>query len=60
MKRAKKTMDKETNSRAYKGARKQHLCTNEGKCPICSIHGGENKNCYGKHGAKKPKYKDKR
>lgn len=60
MKRAKKNMDNETNSRAYKGARKQHLCTNVGKCTICSIHGGENKTRYGKHGAKKPKYKDKR
>lgn len=60
MKKPKSRMDIETNSRAYKGARKQHICVETGKCIICSVHGGENKTRVGKHGAKKPRSKDKR
>lgn len=59
MKRPKNNMDKETNSRAYKGARKQHICVETGKCTICPMHGGENASRAGKHGAKKPRKKDK-
>lgn len=60
MKRAKKNMDKATNSTVYKRARKEHVCNETGKCSFCPMHGGENTARKGKHGSKKPKYKDKR
>jgi hypothetical protein len=55
MKRAKKTMEKTTNSKVYKRARKELTC----ECSFCKPHRNENANRYGKHGCKKPKYKDK-
>lgn len=59
MERCKDKMDQTSNSSVYNKARKRHICNETGKCDICPIHGGENAR-RSKHGAKKPRYKNKR
>lgn len=53
--------DKDTdNSQVYKKNRRMELEKKHGKCSRCPPHRGENFGAkrYGKHGPKKPKYKD--
>jgi hypothetical protein len=58
--KAKTKLKKEANSQSYKKLRKEAICNETGKCTFCPIHGGENTSRKGKHGNKKPKYKNKR
>lgn len=50
---------KTTNSSYYKKLLRRNLEKSEGLCPVCPLQGGENSKRKGRHGVKKPKYKDK-
>lgn len=42
----------------YKKIRKLELVNEEGLCPYCPFHGGENSRRWIKRGTQKPKYKN--
>lgn len=58
--KAKKLIKKCANSQVYNRLKRKLLANEDGRCSFCPIHGGENATRKGKHGVKKPKYKDKR